>query len=346
MMGIETSRTEWAEAGVSKVAPDTYRVPLPLPNDALSAVNVYVLREADGVTLVDAGWAIQEAQLHLESALAELNHDLSDVKRFLVTHIHRDHYTLAVSIRRLFGSEIALGEGERGSLELAKRDDWRPIQAVLPTLQRAGAAPLIERLLDQLDRESLADEDWEEPDSWLRDFARIPVGDRVLQAIATPGHTRGHLVFMDQSRGVMFTGDHLLPHITPSVGYEPNRSELPLRDYLESLKLMCDLPNLRLLPAHGPVSESTHVRARALLMHHDQRLDATAAACGAAATAYDVAARLRWTRHSQWLVDLDTFNQMLAVMETVAHLDVLVETGKLVADEGEEVTVYSFVGIP
>ena len=67
-----------------------------------------------------------------------------------------------------------------------------------------------------------------------------------------------------------------------------------------------------------------------LLAHHDRRLDASAAAVAAGAhTGLEVARELRWTRRERRLEDLDPFNQMLAVLETVAHLTVLVTQGAL-----------------
>ncbi len=43
----------------------------------------------------------------------------------------------------------------------------------------------------------------------------------------------------------------------------------------------------------------------------------------------DVARRLTWTRRQHKLEDLDLFNKILAIQETMAHLDVLVERGWL-----------------
>ena len=63
----------------------------------------------------------------------------------------------------------------------------------------------------------------------------IPVGTRVLSAVHTPGHTQGHFVFADQPGGLLFAGDHVLPTITPSIGFEPVPVEQPLRDFMESL---------------------------------------------------------------------------------------------------------------
>lgn len=38
-----TGSGAWVEAGAFEVAPGVYRIPLPLPNDGLRAVNVYAV---------------------------------------------------------------------------------------------------------------------------------------------------------------------------------------------------------------------------------------------------------------------------------------------------------------
>src|SRR5262249_36989054 len=153
----------------------------------------------------------------------------------------------------------------------------------------------------------------------------VPVSSRPLVAIPTPGHTAGHLVFADHGQRLLFAGDHVLPHITPSIGFEPVPTELPLRAYLRSLAAVRQLPDLRLLPAHGPVAASVHARVDQLLDHHGARLDACQAAVEAdPRTAYQVAAALLWTRRGRRFDELTPFNQMLAVTETEAHLELLV----------------------
>ncbi len=108
---------DWTAAGVFRCAPDVYRIPLPLPNDGLRAVNVYAVADGAGWTLIDSGWALAQAQDQLAGALGALGAGLRDVRRFLVTHAHRDHYTQAVVLRREFGIRIALGSGERPALD-------------------------------------------------------------------------------------------------------------------------------------------------------------------------------------------------------------------------------------
>jgi glyoxylase-like metal-dependent hydrolase (beta-lactamase superfamily II) len=323
------------------VADGVHRIPLPLPNDGLRAVNVYAISDGDGLTLVDSGWALTEARERLETALAGLGHELGDVRRFLVTHIHRDHYTLALTVRRLFGSRVLLGAGEQPSLDLILGGDARSMNPYHELLLRCGARPVVEALR-RVPRERAERSDWEKPDGWLTGTEEIELAGRTLRVIHTPGHTRGHVVFADLGHGLLFAGDHVLPHITPSIGFETARPQLPLGDYLSSLRLVRSLPDLRLLPAHGPVAGSAHARIDELIAHHDRRLDATAEVVRhGAATGYEAAGMLTWTRRERRLDDLDPFNQMLAVMETAAHLDVLVRQGRLRSSVDGGVVRYS-----
>src|SRR5687768_1476143 len=130
-----TGTGAWVEPGAFEVAPGVHRVPLPLPNDGLRAVNVYVLSTDDGLVLVDGGWAIPDSRDRLAAALQELGAGLGDVRRFLVTHVHRDHYTQAVTVRREFGARVGLGVGERPTLELLQAPDRSPLQAQLDALR-------------------------------------------------------------------------------------------------------------------------------------------------------------------------------------------------------------------
>lgn len=332
MLEVVTDETDrdWTEPGVYLVSPGVYRIPLPLPTDGLRAVNVYAVRDNDTLVLVDSGWAIEEAREQLDRALAAIDTHLSDVDHFLVTHVHRDHYTQAILVRQEFGTRIGLGAGERPSLDVLTGSDTRTRFPHAARLRAAGAHDLLAKLAEARRASRSELKAYEAPDEWFADGTRTAIGDRTLRAIATPGHTRGHLVYADEPAGLLFAGDHVLPHITPSIGFEPAPAEHPLRDYLDSLRLVRALPDMRLLPAHGPVTGSAHARIDALLDHHDHRLDATLAAVEhGATTAVEVAGRLTWTRRDRTLAELDLFNAMLAVLETLSHLDLLVLQGRV-----------------
>jgi glyoxylase-like metal-dependent hydrolase (beta-lactamase superfamily II) len=315
----------WTQPGAYQVSQGVYRIPLPLPHDGLRAVNVYALVDGEQLLLIDSGWALAESEELLVRALQGIGYQLADVREFLVTHVHRDHYTQAVAIRRAHGTRVALGAGERpglAAIQEAIRTRRRPDAA---HLVRAGAAGL---LPDAAGGDP--GPNWELPDRWLADGADLPLSNRTLRVIATPGHTRGHVVFYDAGAAALFAGDHVLPHITPSIGYEPLPAESPLRDYLDSLRLMRALPDAVLLPAHGPTAPSVHARVDELLDHHEQRLTESAKAVEQGADTAAAAARLlRWTRRQRHFDELDRLNQMLAVTETMAHLDVLVLRGWL-----------------
>lgn len=319
---------DWNVEGVYEVGPDLYRIPLPLPLDGLRAVNVYALRDGEGLVLIDSGWAVEEARTVLEKALAALGHGVGDVHRFLITHVHRDHYTLAVRLRREFGNRISLGAAEQPSLRLAVDPRRAPWESLAAQMRIGGAQPLLDALLSLDSQHDPAD--WEDPDDWIAAPIDVALRDRTLQAVPTPGHTQGHVVFIDEARDAMFAGDHVLPHITPSIGFEPDLSRSPLGDFLTSLRLVRAMPDRQLLPAHGPVSPSVHARVDQLLEHHAERLDAMAEAVSAgAASAFETARRLTWTRRGRRFTELDLFNQCMAVIETSAHLDLLAEQGRL-----------------
>ena len=337
----EQDRYAWERPGTFEAATGVHRIPLPLPGDALKAVNIYAIPDGDTVVLVDGGWAMAESSELLAAGLATLGYGLDDICDFYVTHHHRDHYTQAVALRREYGGAVSLGEGERAALEAIRTGDENyNINRMLD----AGAADIARRIeawtktVDRVRERA----DYDDPDHWLADGVELPLATRTLRVIATPGHTRGHVVFHDADHDTLFAGDHVLPHITPSIGVEINRPASPLRDYMASLALVRAMPDARLLPAHGPVTGSVHERIDELLEHHAQRLEITADALDhGASTGFEVARATPWTRHLRRFDDLDLFNQLMAVNETVAHLKVLVEGGQASEQRLDGVTHYA-----
>ncbi|NYE13383.1 MBL fold metallo-hydrolase [Actinomadura citrea] len=333
--------TDWTEPGAHPVAPGVHRVPLALPIPSLHAVNVYVIEDAEGLVVVDSGWAMPDTKASLEGALATLGHRLDDVAQFLVTHAHWDHYSQALALRDSFGTRVRIGRGERPSIEAFDvRRGLHPRQVEL--LRRCGADEVADEIAGRPVERSEQDVPHTMPDAWLDDGERVALTERGLDVFATPGHTRGHIVLRDAAAGLLFAGDHILPHISPSIGLETEPEPKPLRSYLESLRLVRDMPDTVLLPAHGPVRPSVHIRIDELLEHHAERLDAAAAQVRAGrGTAFEVAGAMPWTRRRRSLDDLDAFSRMLAVLEIEAHLDVLADRGVLDAHEEGGVRRYA-----
>lgn len=338
---VDDPEADWTRTGVFEVAPHVYRIPLPLPHDGLKAVNVYALVEDDGVVLVDSGWSLIAAREALQKALAALGRDLREIRRFLVTHVHRDHYSLAVTLRREFGTTVGLGAGERPTINALNSPEHRPMSAHADLLVRCGAEEIMVQLRERSAGVAHDPADWAPPDEWLAGGTDVVLAQRTLAVVETPGHTQGHVVFVDAAADLLFAGDHVLPHITPSIGFEAVPSDLPLGNFLNSLRLVREMPDRRLLPAHGPVRASTHARVDELLDHHAMRLDEAVKAVGQETlTAFEAAHRLTWTRRRTAFADLDVYNQMLAVTETAAHLDLLVAQHRLAAVHTDRVRRY------
>ena len=342
MSHAAADRHAWTEPGVEDLGGGVHRMPLPLPIEGLKAVNVYAIADPGGIDLIDAGIALVPARERLTAALRQIGYELGDVRNFFVTHIHIDHYSLAIQLRKTFRTLISLGEEERANL-IATREmvnGTRTRFFGIESLRRLGAKELADEFATQ-DGQPPAVIDWEDPDRWLADGTDLDLRTRTLRAVHTPGHTRGHVVYHDAAARIMFAGDHVLPHITPSIGFEAAGNRMALRDYLGSLTRTLALPDARLLPAHGAVTGSTHDRVNELLAHHDLRLaEAHQAVLGGHATPYEVALAIKWTRQQRLFTDLDLFSRVQAVNETAAHLEVLAVRGQLtreVAENGADV---------
>jgi glyoxylase-like metal-dependent hydrolase (beta-lactamase superfamily II) len=338
---IEEQPADWTEPGAYKVVPGVHRVPLPIPAAGLHAVNVYVVEDRDGLVIIDSGWAMPDSETKLKAALALLGHEVEDIVQILVTHAHWDHYGQALALRQAFGTRVRIGRGEQVSIEaIDPAAGMHPAQVKL--LRRCGAGELADRIAAANPPQRFTEITNLLPDSWLDHGERVGLGERGLDIFETPGHTRGHVVLRDAAAGLLFAGDHVLPHISPSLALEPVPEPKPLRSYLASLELVRGMADTLLLPAHGPVTPSVHTRIEELVKHHEERLDIAAKQVrSGAATAYEVARAMKWTRRERKLEDLEEFSQMLAILEIEAHLDVLADQGVVVAEEHGGVRTYT-----
>lgn len=332
----------WTDPGCYSVSDGVHRVPLQMPQDGLKAINVYVLETHDGLALIDGGWRRDTTHEEFATALSHIGRRPEEVHDIYVTHVHRDHYTFAVELRRRYGARVHLGRAEApGISELNALGNSVPTSS-LRELSRAGADDIASIAYRDALQDDFTPEDWEAPDSWLAE-AHLSIPGHRIQAVHTPGHTKGHMVFQDLDRGICYTGDHVLPSITPSIGFELGEWDLPLAKYLASLTLMLDDADRLMMPSHGIPGGSVHARCLQLLAHHDRRL---ADVMGVVhrrgpSTGLDVAESLTWTRHDRSFESLDNFNQMIAACETLAHLDVLVDRGLISARTHDGVDIFA-----
>lgn len=317
------------EPVIEAVSDHIHRLELPLPLDGLEVVNCYVIVGTSEITLIDPGWSTAIGEAALLAGLDALGLSRSDVQRTLATHGHPDHFTLAAQWQRDYDIPLHLGALEKPSILAYSVESARfPHQADL--LVCAGMPELAERIrfLEQLDYER--DMTWCPASVWVEDQELIDCGGPVIRVHSLPGHTRGHVVYEDVASGSLFTGDHVLPRVTPAIGLELVPEESPLTNYLASLEALLQRPDGAMLPAHGSVTVSTQQRAQELLHHHDERFGVVQSHIASGkSTAGEVAAAMTWTRRERRLADLDPVHQMTAIVETLYHLDVLADRGEL-----------------
>ena len=335
-------RYSWADPGLEEVADGVFRCPLPLPGDALRAVNSYLVRSDDGYLVVDCGWDRAESRSQLTGYLAQLGAELGSIQGVFATHCHWDHLGAAGWLRDESGAWVSLGRGDRDTAVASAEEPERSRQAALERLRACAAPDVAERL--GAERGGGQEERWRAPlpDLYLVGAELLRHGGRELDVLSTPGHTRGHLCLFDRARGILFAGDHVLPQITPSLGVElPVPGDSPLASFMSSLELVRELPASTVLPAHGPAFQGLRERVDDLLEHHRVRLaDCLEAVAAEGSSAREVAGRLPWTRRRRRFEELDGFNQMLAVFESDAHLMVLAEQGLLRQHQGPDGTRY------
>jgi glyoxylase-like metal-dependent hydrolase (beta-lactamase superfamily II) len=134
----------------------------------------------------------------------------------------------------------------------------------------------------------------------------------------------GHLCYWEETRRLLFTGDHVLPTITPHVGLYVHSIGNPLPNYLDSLKLLRAYHPDLTVPAHGEPFVDLHARLDELVEHHHERVEELFAIVREEPlTAWDVACRAHWTRRKVTLDQVDPAHHRLALAETLAHLELL-----------------------
>jgi glyoxylase-like metal-dependent hydrolase (beta-lactamase superfamily II) len=304
---------------IEEVRPALWSLPVPIPQSPLRYTLAYAFVGTAGVVVVDPGWDTPEGRGAVTAGLAAAGASTADVRGVLVTHIHPDHHGLSGWLREQSGAWIAMHPVEAETLPgRAWRD--RPPTAEPEWLRRHGVpedeiavlSPPPERIAEVL---AMA-----EPDRFLHDGERVPSVGRDVRAVWTPGHTPGHLCLHDARAGVLLTGDHLLPRISPNIGAYGNDEQAdPLGAYLESLERTKAFRPAEALPAHEYRFRGIDTRAAGLIAHHHERGAEILAAVDrlGAPTAWSIAAQLTWSRG--WPA-LHGMMRRMALSETVAHL--------------------------
>ncbi len=334
-MSGEAQRAAWA-AGVlpevEQVRPGLWSIPVPIPMTGLRYVLVYALELPDGVAVIDAGWDTEDAWAALVGGLATAGYTPQDVRAIMVTHIHPDHYGLAGRLRETSGAWVGLHPADAALIPGRYTDIDTLLDENRLLLQRIGV-PSEESGLAEVSMHVKAFVKTTDPDRLLHDGDRMDLPGWNLRAIWTPGHSPGHLCFVDEDRRVLFSGDQVLPRITPNISVHPQQRPNPLADYLESVDRLGRLTIGEVLPAHEYRFTDLSGRLAEIADHHAERLveieKELAASPGC--TSWELSTRLTWSR--PW-TEIQGYMRRAATGETLAHLVLLEQRGVAVRSGG------------
>ena len=318
---------------VEPVLDGLWRIEMAVAEAGLAAVCCYALAEGDGLVLVDAGWSTPQTRAGTEAGLERIGFGLDQVKGVLLTHAHPDHYGLAGALHER-GAWLALHRGDRDLLAFGSDSFYRYLESWRGWLRDFAGVPAGE-LEPQIEATVGIRRVFEvpPPDIVFEGGWRAPTADWDLTAVHTPGHSPGHVCFVEPARDLLFCGDHVLPEITPNISAGPTVPPNPLGEYLAALELVRGLPAAPALPGHGGPFTDLPGRVAAIAAHHEERLGLVLAILDQApATAWEVTTRYRWARPMEQMSGL---TRRSAVCEIAAHLIALRERGAVRA--GDEV---------
>jgi glyoxylase-like metal-dependent hydrolase (beta-lactamase superfamily II) len=303
---------------VEEVVSGVWSVPVPIPDSPLRYVLSYLIEHKSGFLMVDTGWDHPDSWAALQAGLQSCGIPMSAITAIVITHVHPDHHGLSRAVQQQSGAWI--GMHEREDAFLAAHADWAAIRNGMGTYLRwAGASA--DHLADMSARRGAGSL----PAPMARTDRVIAHGDLIdvpgltLRAIWTPGHSPGHLCFHDETRGLLLTGDHVLPRITPNISsYDMTSS--PLDAYLRSLAALEGIDPAEVLPAHEYRFADLDGRLADLAAHHQERLTEITqvlATVPGGQSAWQVAAQVSWSR--PW-TQMSGFPRQAALGEVVAHL--------------------------
>ena len=318
----------WSETPVPgqavEIAPGLLWARLPLPF-RLNHVNVWILAERRGWTVIDTGCAHPGVFAAWEVLLAEAMQGRPP-QRVIATHGHVDHIGLAGWMLERFDADFVGTFAEWTWARVSHSENMpRASQAHRDFLVRHGfddsaAAELV------AGRRKFVELATPLP-GWIneiRDGQLIEFGGREWRVIVTGGHAFAHAAFYDAEANILIAGDHILPGISPVIAvYEMMPHADPLADYLKSFSQFDDIPDdVLVLPSHGIPYRGIRQRIGQLRTHHERRLGETKRLLASPRTALDLS-RAMFPR-------VEGANDIgFALGETLAHVNHLLYSGEV-----------------
>ncbi len=337
-----------ATTEITEVGPGVLRLQLPIAMPGLGHVNCYAIEDEHGFALVDPGMPGPQAWKAFEERLALAGVPMRRIHTVVVTHSHIDHFGAAGRVRKKTGATVVTHRSFRTWWDTTDIDDdpdalehppsmpKRPWGQPTPWGGKHPAPPrrvqLKYKFLKPLMRRWFVTPS---PSRRLEDADVIRLGRREWVAVHTPGHTADHLCLFDPANGILLSGDHILPTITPHIsGLDAGPD--PLTAFFASLDRMRELDGVSdVLPAHGHPFHDVVGRAEDIRRHHEQRLSTLRGAAVelGEASVEELARRLFKPR--SW--------GSMADSETYAHLEHLRLAGEAARREDDGRLLYRMV---
>jgi glyoxylase-like metal-dependent hydrolase (beta-lactamase superfamily II) len=309
------------------VAPGVLWIRMPLPF-ALDHINLWLLEEAGGWTLVDCGYgdATTRAlwQTHFAKALCG-----RPIVRIIATHYHPDHLGNAQWLSERFGCPVAMTPAEfltaHAVLDQRAAHSHADVCALFGA--HGMAAEFLTALATRGNTYSRGVPDVPGRFEGIQDGDTVIAGGTPWQIICGHGHSPDHASLHSAAHGLLVSGDMLLPRISTNVSVAPAEPEGdPLARFLVSIAATATLPSATLvLPSHGLPFRGIALRVAQLQTHHADRLGELEAAV-AAATVPISASELVPVLFRR---ELDLQQRYFAMGEAIAHLNHLWHSGRI-----------------
>ena len=341
---------------VKQVYPGIFQLRIPIPNNRLNHTLSYLLVGSDGHILIDTGIYSEQGLESFKEQINQIGIQADSIDTILITHNHPDHYGLAPEIKEMSSGLVAMHEVDwnqapwRNMGNDRKKNSSDPLEFMKKWYQLHGVPEmeLIGPFFPGMESDSKKRDDsrkkdeprWDpsslpEPDLLLKGTEVFKVGKFSVKTIWTPGHTPGHICFYDESAKVIFTGDHILPKITPNVSVRNSKGSDPLADYIDSVNKLKNLDVDWVFPAHEYEFADLEKRLDDLLEHHESRVQEIVDAVKSEPySAYQVASNVGWNV-GDWK-QMDRFLRRSATGETLSHLEYLKNKKRLSSVKGSD----------
>ena len=315
--------------GTSKeVAPGVRWVRMPLPF-SLKWINLWLLEDGDGWTLVDTGIQTSETKSHWRTIfgadLASGGLGGKPIRRVIVTHMHPDHVGLAGWITRKFQCDLWMSRLEYITCRMLVADTGREAPEAGVKFYRAAGWEQedLDRYVDRFGGFGKAVSQLPDAYQRLSDGQELTIGGRTWRIVTGSGHCPEHACLWCPELNVFISGDQILPKISSNVSVfptEPNAD--PLSDWLNSCeKLKAMLPaDVLVLPAHNEPFKGAHKRLQALVEGHELAMRRILERLDQPRRALDLFVAV-------FARTIDKDNLGMATGETIAHLNCLVGRG-------------------